>query len=722
MYLDYISVVEATIFGVNNPTFVIRGSIKKEIKDYSFEILADQDIISFDKLEKNNGTLTDFEIICDIPKHIKYVNVYFIYENKRVLLCRRKNTYFKRFKSKVRTHHLFLAVKKSKRILQRCGNTLYKGIRLAWREHHFLIPPVMWKKYYKELKDKIRYIRHGNNLLNPMTLSEYNQWIAAYETFDEIKMKFDYNPLISVVIPIYNIEREYLMECLDSILNQSYQNFEICLADDCSTNEETLETLKEYENKDKRIKVCYRKENGHISKATNSALALATGEFIALMDNDDILVPDALYENVKVLNMDQSIDMIYSDEDKIDMEGKRRDPNFKPDFSPDTFLSCNYICHFTLMRKSIIDKIGGYRVGYEGAQDYDLFLRFTEQTNKIYHISKLLYRWRMIPGSTAATIDSKGYAIERGRMALEDAMKRRGIDAVVKNHDKASIYMIDYKLEKEPTVSIIIPTRDLPDVLDVCLHSIFSKTLYKNYEVIVVNNNSEKQETFDLFRKYKETCSNFKVVDANIEFNYSKINNIAIAQSDSEYIVLLNNDTEIITDDWLRTMVSYAAQDHIGAVGAKLLYPDNTVQHCGILAGVGGVASHYGLMEPRQSLGIYGRLCVPFNYSAVTAACLAIKRSKYDEVNGLDESFEVSYNDVDLNFKLLEKGYYNVCLPQVELYHYESKSRGLPTSGAKYRQFLDEQQRMYDKWGSIIDRDPFYNSNCSRIAGYMLDK
>lgn len=721
MKLDFISVIDANVFGVKEPTFAMNGSVKRDVGDYHFVVEADHQVVDFDILEKLNGPLNDFHIICNIPKENKIVEVFFVVNGERTLICTRKNTFSKRFKSKLRTMTIFTKIKKIKDILYRLLQAVYKGIRLAWKEHHFLIPPVMWKKYYHKLKDKLRYVKNGNGLLNPLTPNDYNKWLNHYEKFDTQKIVFEYNPLISVVIPIYNIERVYLKECLDSILNQSYQNFEICLADDCSTKQETLDTLKEYEEKDARIKVCYRKENGHISKATNSALELATGEFIALMDNDDILALDALYENVKVLNDDPETDMIYSDEDKVDMSGVRRDPNFKPNFSPDTFLSCNYICHFTIMRKSILDKIGGYRVGYEGAQDYDLFLRFTEQTDKIYHISKLLYRWRMIPGSTAATIDSKGYAVERGRLALEDAMKRRNILASVKNHHKVPLYCIDYQLEKEPSVSIIIPTKDLPEILDTCLKSVFNKTLYKNYEVIVVNNNSEKAATYDLFSKYKQEYVNFRVVDANIEFNYSKINNIAIKESTAEYVILLNNDTEIITEDWMRIMVSYASQSHIGAVGAKLLYPDSTVQHGGIIAGLGGVASHYGMMESRTSLGIYGRLCVPHNYSAVTAACLAIKRSKYDEVGGLDNGFAVSYNDVDLNFKLLQSGYYNVLLPQVEIYHHESKSRGLPTSGPKYRQFLDEQKRMYEKWADIIADDPFYNINCSRKGAYMLD-
>ncbi|MFV0394650.1 MAG: glycosyltransferase family 2 protein, partial [Coprobacillaceae bacterium] len=533
---------------------------------------------------------------------------------------------------------------------------------------------------------------------------------------------FDYNPLISILIPVYNIEKHYLSECLDSILNQTYTNFEVCLVDDCSKKQETLETLKEYIEKDNRIKVHYRTENGHISKASNDALAMANGEFIALVDNDDLITENALYENVKALNNDRTIDMLYSDEDKLDLKGRLRDPHFKPDFSPDSLLSSNYICHFTVLRKSLVEKIGGFRVGYEGAQDYDLFLRFTEQTNKIHHIDKILYHWRMIEGSTAATIDNKSYAIQKGIKTLEDAMQRRGVNAVVSAHGSAPYYFVEYQYEEEPKISIIIPTRDYADVLEKCLVSLFKKTEYKNYEVIVVNNNSQKKETFNLFDHYKEKYSNFKVIDANIEFNYSKLNNLAVEQSEGEYIVLLNNDTEIISSNWLNVMVGYASQPPIGAVGPKLLYPDNTVQHGGVVLGVGGIANHAFLEFSAFDLGFYGRLAVPYNYSAVTAACLMISKTKFKEVGGLEEELMVAFNDVDFNMKLLEKGYYNLFVPQIELYHHESKSRGLDTTDEKYKRFLSEHDFMHNKWGNKLIQDRFYNKNLSLKKCFALDK
>ena len=551
--------------------------------------------------------------------------------------------------------------------------------------------------------------------------------LAKVELPIEENPHFEYNPLISICIPVYNVERKYLSECIDSILNQTYENFEICLSNDCSTLLETIDTLNEYEQKDKRIKVYHRKENGHISRATNDALNMATGEFIGLMDNDDILARNALAECVKVLNENKNLDFIYTDEDKMDMNGLRCDPHFKSDYAPDTLLGSNYICHFEIIRKSLIDSIGGFRVGYEGAQDYDLFLRVLEQTTveKVYHIPKILYHWRKIEGSTAATIDSKGYAVERGRMAVEDALKRRNINGTVSIHPKVPYYLVSYGYSKEPLVSIIIPTRDYADITENCLKSIFEKTTYQNFEVIIMNNNSEKKETFELFNKYKQKYSNFRVIDANYEFNYSKINNQGVREAKGEYLVLLNNDTEIITPNWLEIMVGYAMQPHIGAVGAKLLYPDNTVQHAGIILGIGGIAQHCFIENPREDVGFYGRLSVPFNYSAVTAACLMISKEKYNEVNGLEETLQVAFNDVDFNLKLIDKGYYNICLNHVELYHHESKSRGDDTidmKSEKYRRFVSEHDYMKDKWGYLLYSDRFYNPNLSLKKAFVLDK
>ena len=596
------------------------------------------------------------------------------------------------------------------------GITIIRGTKSYWKKYHFLVPPKILAKNMKYL-GKILLEGKGN-LYDPFNQKQYNSWLKKNEKqckYENLK----YRPLISVLVPVYNVGGEYLRGCIDSILNQSYDNFEICIVDDASTKEETVKTLKEYGDNQK-IHIKYRKVNGHISEASNDALKMAKGEFVALMDNDDVLAKDALYEVVEVLNEDRKIDFIYTDEDKLDLNSRRLDPNFKPDFSPDSFLSSNYISHLGVLRKSIVEKIGGFRKGFEGAQDYDLYLRFFEQTNRVYHIPKILYHWRMIPGSTAAEINNKNYALERGKKAIEEALRRRKIDGEVKIAEGCPYYYIEYRIKNTPKVTIIIPTRDLAKITRKCLESIYQKTTYSNFEVVVVNNNSEKKETFELFDEFKKAHDNFRVIDANFEFNYAKLNNMAVKQTKSEYIVLLNNDVEVITPDWLEKMLGYASQKHVGAVGAKLLYPDDTVQHGGVVLGL-GVADHVYVGLPSDAIVWGGRLSVPYNYSAVTGACLMVSREKWDEVHGLEEKLKVAYNDIDFCLKFLEKGYYNVFVPMVKMYHHESKSRGTDDTSEKKKRFDGEQEFMYKKWKKRIGNDEFYNPNLSRLAWYKLD-
>lgn len=717
---NFINIDEANVYGVKNPRMIILGNISLE--EYKFKVLSNGTEIKY--YDRPYSKIDGFCIEIPLNKKQKHIEVYLITNDGEFLVCERKNTTFKRFKSKLRKMLIGIKHKVAKPIngIMSFFHVLKKGIAFLWREHHLLVPISMWSYYLKKFNAKMKSFFKGEPYYILSSIEDYNHWLEENPSQSNELIDFKYKPLISILIPVYNIEKKYLSECIDSILAQTYENFEICLVDDCSTLSETKETLKAYADKDNRIKVSFRKENGHISKTTNDALKMATGEFIALVDNDDLLTTNALYENVRVLNENPDIDMIYSDEDKIDMNNKYRDPHFKSDFAPDTLLSSNYICHFTILRKSIVEKIGGFRVGYEGAQDYDLVLRFTEHTNRIAHIPKILYHWRMIEGSTAATIDNKAYAIGKGKMALEDALKRRNIKADVLVHKVAPYYLMDYKYDNNPLISIIIPTKDYPETLEVCLKSIYKKTNYDNYEVIVVNNNSTKKETFELFKKYEELHSNFRVIDANFEFNYSKINNLAVSKCAGEYVVLLNNDTEIISPDWLSTMVGYASQKHIGAVGVKLLYPDKTIQHGGVVLGVGGIANHAFLNCYKDDLGFYGRLAAPYNYSAVTAACLMVSKEKYNSIGGLEEKLEVAFNDVDFNIRLLEKGYYNVFLPQVSLYHYESKSRGLDTTDEKYKRFLAEHDFMQNRWGIKLKEDKFYNSNLSLKKCFVLDK
>lgn len=599
-----------------------------------------------------------------------------------------------------------------------------RGIKFFWREYHFIVPISMWKKYYRDTKNKIKRAVNGLPIFDPYKKNEYNEWLKKSRKENSNIEKFEYNPLISVIIPVYNAKKEYLEECINSVLKQTYDNFEICIVDDASSFKETIEYLKKIENH-KKIKIKWRDKNGHISMASNNAVEMAKGEFIALLDNDDVLDKNALYENVKLLNINKEYDLIYSDEDKIDLDGNFCEPHFKPDFSPDTLLSLNYICHFTLIRKKIFDLVGGFRLGTEGAQDYDLFLRISEITTNIGHIAKILYHWRKSETSTASSLSAKKYIESRTIDILEETLCRRNIKGKVVRDEKTEFYRIEYLFDKEPSVSIIIPTKDAVEITEACLNSVFNLTDYNNYEVIVVDNNSVLKETFKMFEKFKNKYKNFKIIKADMEFNYSRINNLAINKSNSDIIVLLNNDTKIITPAWLKIMVGYAIQEHIGAVGAKLLYEDGSIQHGGVLLGLNTVASHAYINALKDDCGIYGRLRVPYNYSAVTAACLAVDRKKALEVGLLDERLEVAYNDIDFNLRLHEKGYYNVFLPQVQVYHFESKSRGLDTTKEKYEKFKKERNYMLNKYKNIIYNDPFYNPNFTRVdadANFYLDK
>lgn len=702
-------VEEQKVCGINKPQVILK--IKGDSTNYDFKVTVDGKDTKYDIFSIDSET---FVFNINVCKDSKMIEVYAIRGKKNILIVSIENKLILRLKEKL-LEIIRRFVAKFKLIM----HVLYKGIKFLWREYHFLVPPSMWKKYFKDFKCHINGTT--DRFYNPFYVSEYNKWLRENTKETEYK-ELKYQPKISILIPVYNIERRYLAACLDSILSQTYANYEVCLVDDHSTLEETKSTLTEYKNKDERIKVKYRSENGHISKTTNDALKMATGDFVALMDDDDLLTPDALYKVVSVLNKNKNLDLIYSDEDKLNPKGLYCDPNFKPDFSPDTLLSLNYICHLVVLRRKIVEEVGGFTVGLEGAQDHDLLLKVTEKTNKIYHIPEILYHWRMIEGSTSMTISNKSYATDKGKLAIENALARRNIKGTVEKDELSTYYRVYYTYEKEPKISIIIPTRDYVDILKTCIDSIYEKTNYKNYEIIIANNDSKEKKTLDFFDEYKKKYKNFKVVDCIMEFNYSRINNIAVEKATGEYIVLLNNDTEVITGDWLKIMVGYAMQKHIGAVGPKLLYPDETVQHGGVILGLGGVASHAYIGATRDDFGMYGRLRVPYNYSACTAACLMIKKTKFLEVGGLEENLKVAYNDIDFNIKLLEKGYYNVFLPNVELLHYESKSRGLDTTSEKYKRFQLEEKYMYDKWKNKLTEDRFYNPNFSKKGWFMLDK
>ncbi|WP_270287563.1 glycosyltransferase family 2 protein [Enterococcus faecalis] len=559
--------------------------------------------------------------------------------------------------------------------------------------------------------------------------ASYPNWLARNEVLDIEAMTqeiatFHYQPKISIAMPVYNVEEKWLRLCIDSILNQVYTNWELCMADDASTDPNVKKILTEYQQLDERIQVVFREQNGHISEATNSALAIATGEFVALLDNDDELAINAFYEVVKVLNENPELDLIYSDEDKIDMDGNRSDPAFKPDWSPDLLLGTNYISHLGVYRRSILEEIGGFRKGYEGSQDYDLVLRFTEKTTKerIKHIPKVLYYWRMLPTSTAVDQGSKGYAFEAGLRAVQDALVRRGINGHATHGAANGLYDVYYDIKSDKLVSIIIPTKNGYKDVQRCVSSIIEKTTYQNYEIIMADNGSTDPKMHELYAEFeKQLPGRFFVESIDIPFNFSTINNRAAKKAHGEYLLFLNNDTEVITENWLTLMVSFAQQERIGCVGAKLLYPNNTVQHAGVILGLGGVAGHGHYGYPHGDLGYFGRLAINVNYSAVTAACLLMKKADFDAVGGFEEAFTVAFNDVDLCLKVQALGRDNVWLHEAELYHFESQTRGYDDKGKKKKRFEQEKVMMEEKWGPLIENDPFYNPNLTRdIPNFSL--
>lgn len=532
-------------------------------------------------------------------------------------------------------------------------------------------------------------------------------------------MNFKYTPTISIITPVYNVDTIWLEMAITSVLNQAYDNWELCLVDDASRKAHIKKLLDKYQKQDNRIKVKFLKENMGIASASNEALSLANGEFVGLLDHDDELTVNALFEVVKLLQEHPDADMIYSDEDKKDTQDKRSEPYFKPDWSPDLFLSNMYTCHFGVYRKKIIEEIGGFKKGFEGSQDYDLVLRFTEKTHQIYHIPQVLYHWRKNPNSTAVRYDVKGYADINAMKALEDTLKRRKINGKVIKGLFPSSFRVKREIIGKPKVSIIIPTQDRVEILRKCIESIGKKTDYKNYEIIVIDNNSEGNNTIE----YLETISktpNIRVLKYEKPFNFSAINNFAARNCKGEYLLFLNNDTEVISEEWLSAMLEHAQRKEVGAVGCKLLYPDNTIQHAGVILGITGtpgqpgVAGHSHKHLSNSEIGYFGRPHIIHNLSAVTAACVMIRKEVFEEVGGFNEELVVAFNDVDLCLKIREKGYLIVYTPYAALYHHESLSRGYEDNPEKQERFSKEVMYMREKWGEITDKgDPYYNPNLS---------
>lgn len=546
---------------------------------------------------------------------------------------------------------------------------------------------------------------------------DYNDWLKHHlPNEEELEMQrnidFEYTPQISIVVPTYNTPKQFLIEMIESVMQQTYPNWQLCIADGGSKNQDTLETLKLFAEKDARVKVTFLTDNYGISGNTNKCLELATGEFIGLFDHDDLLTPNALFEVVKVLNDNKEIDFIYSDEDKTDETTQNFfDAHFKPDFSPDMLRSQNYICHFTVFRKSLLSTIGQFRPECDGSQDHDIILRLTEQTDKIVHIPKILYHWRVHNQSTAAGISAKEYTITAGIRAVQDHLARIGLEGKVSKGLFTGSYRVEYEINHESKVSIIIPNKDHKEDLKKCIESIMQKTTYSNYEIIIVENNSETAEIRAYYDELAKDAK-IKVVEWKKEFNYSAINNYGAKFATGDYYILLNNDIEIITPNWIEEMLMYCQRKDVGIVGAKLYYPDNTIQHAGVIIGFLGVAGHAHVGKFRTDPSYFGRSQVVQNVSAVTAACLMIRKDVYEEIEGLDEKFQVAFNDVDLCMKVRKKGKLVVFTPYAEAYHYESKSRGQEDTPEKIQRFNGEIKRFEEKWG-LYERDPYYNRNLS---------
>ncbi|MCC7502352.1 MAG: glycosyltransferase [Flavobacteriales bacterium] len=551
----------------------------------------------------------------------------------------------------------------------------------------------------------------------------YHQYMARHfardsdlREYKEDALAFTFRPLISIVMPVFDPPVAFLEAAIRSVVDQAYDHWELCIADDRSTDPDVRKCLERWTKEDPRIKVSFRKENGHICRASNSAMELVTGEFVALMDHDDLLTPDALYHIVKRLQLQPTLDVLYSDEDKVDEQGRHSDPHFKPQWCPDHLLSRNYFGHLVVLRTALIKEVGGFRPGFEGSQDYDLLLRCTERTERIVRIPRVLYHWRIHAGSAAQGEDVKPYAYDAARKALTEALDRRGEPGEVSFLDGFRGYGIRFTSPLRGKVSIIIPTKDQAQVLRTCLTSIFALTDHPDFEVLVVSNNSRKNELFELMDEMKGAHSGrFEWIAHDVPFNFSELMNTGLKHTNGEQVLFLNNDTEVLHADWLRAMHEWSQRPSIGAVGVKLLYHNDSIQHAGVVIGLGGVAGHTFVGTHRDGPGYFNYVNTINNNSAVTAACMMVERAKLDRIGGWDQDFTVEYNDVDLCLRLRESGVNNVYLPHVTLYHYESLTRGHPhMTRESYERHLREVGLFKARWNRYIDDDPCYNPNMSR--------
>ncbi len=591
-----------------------------------------------------------------------------------------------------------------------------------------------WYRYFSELdwdliSKGFRYLRDNGpeKLLRKIFKGEgpdaldYNNWARRHDvTKKELEAQaahvFSYNPKMSFIVATFNTPIVFLKEMIDTVVNQTYSNWELCIADG-SSNSTVLDYIREHYN-DERIRTTSLDKNYGIAGNMNAAIDLATGDFIGLYDHDDTVTPNALYEFVKVLNEHPDVKMIYSDEDNINTDGTLRSgPHFKSDFNPDLLRSNNYICHLLFVKSELVRQLDGLRSEFDGAQDFDFVLRLMDilKPEEIYHIPRVLYHWRIHENSTAGNPESKLWAYEAGKRAIAAYHKRNHTDAEVVDLPVMGYYRSIYHLQSHPKVSILIPNMDHIDDLERCIESIEKKSTYDNYEIIIIENNSKKEETFAYYQKLERTYPNIKIVYWKDEFNYSAINNFGAAFASGDYYLLLNNDTEVIEPTWMEIMLGFCMRDDVGIVGAKLYYPDDTIQHAGVIIGVTDIAGHAFSGFARKSPGYAARLFVCQNLSAVTAACMMVKASLYEQLGGLDPEYRVSFNDIDFCLRVREAGYLIVYAADCELYHYESRSRGFENTPEKVERMNMEAKKFRERWADILEKgDPYYNPNLTK--------
>ena len=591
---------------------------------------------------------------------------------------------------------------------------------------------IQWSKMLKKLspytiQKGFRYLKHYGPKEFWIRLHErfepeevpYGPWYAAYVPDEETlekqrKHKFNYAPLISIAVPAYQTPVEFLKQMIESLISQTYTEWELCIANASPDNEEMQRVLADYSAKDVRVRFCNLKENLGIAENTNRAFAMAKGEFMGLLDHDDLLAPNALYEIVNALNEHEQADAVYTDEDKVTAElDEHFQPHLKPDFNIDLLRSNNYICHFFVVRRQLVEEVGGFRREFDGAQDYDFIFRCVEKAREVVHVPEILYHWRTHKASTADNPASKMYAFEAGKRAIEAHLERTGQKGIVTHTPDLGFFRVQYPVQGNPMVTIIIPNKDEKESLEACLRSIREKTAYENYEILIIENNSVSEEIFAYYKEI-EKDPKIRVLRWEKEFNYAAINNFGVKHAKGDYLLFLNNDVTVITPDWIEEMLGMCQREEVGAVGVKLLYPDNTIQHAGCVIGIGGIAGHMFVDMPANRTGYLHKASIIQDMSAVTAACMMMKRTAFEEAGGFTEKLAVAFNDVDLCLKVRKSGRLIVYDPYVQLYHMESKTRGAEDSEAKVRRFQEEIEYMREHWIDILKNgDPYYNKNLS---------